>query len=105
MDTNQKWLDISTNAAAIHQAQELLVRGKTKVRDSRSVKEIQEVLNTLEKQFASIDFDPVEVSVRADEFERTSRLSEVAYLSGSGDVIKVKPPAASSSSDLFRIPR
>jgi hypothetical protein len=67
-------------------AGELLVRGKQKVRDSRSVKKLQTVLNTLGKEYSSIDFTPAEMSVKADEFVRanTNRASEVAYLLGSG---------------------
>ena len=105
VDTDTRWLDIETNASSIRKGQEFLTLGKQKVRQARSVKSLQNVLDTLEKEFASLDFEPVAVSVRSDEFEKVStyRPSEVAYLLGDGEVVRPRPQA--KPSDLFHVPR
>jgi hypothetical protein len=100
INTEQKWLDIETNAPAILMAQEILIKGKSTIRRARSVRELEMALGNLEKAFSQIIFDALPTSVKFEDFERTStnRPVDVAFLMASGEEIKLREPQAAAKS-------
>jgi hypothetical protein len=96
-----------TNAAAIQGYRNACVSAKLKIRACMSLGALQAVLGDLQAELAKIDLEPQKTRIAESDLDRAnvSNVSEMAFITDKGEVVKVKPTDSKTSSDLFRVPK
>jgi hypothetical protein len=91
LNSDIRYVKITTNARAILRVQELLIAAKGRIATAPSIKDLKTYLENLQREFDSIDWAAREIEVEESEFERLdkSRPSEVGYLYGD-TIVKMK---------------